>query len=222
MYVYLNACITKIRTVLLPMLIFGFAGYMSSCNSPEPASIEYEEINLFQNPVQNQYNKNDVLRFKTEDGTYNLHLLSTYKIAALVVGHTTYSSGWQGQIAPIDLALVWGEPSQPDYDKYISFRQSDRWYFFEIKPDSPYSPAFISRHSSNNHIIPATENILKALKSIKKNQKIVLEGFLVNIDGIYKGQHVWWTSSLSRTDTGDNSCELMYVQRVRVEKYIYE
>jgi hypothetical protein len=208
--------------MFLPMLLIGFIVSGLSCNSPEPSSIEYEEIDLSQNPVQQQYNSHDVIRVETEDGAYNLQLMSVYKVAALVVGRTTYSSGWEGQIAPVDLALVWGEPAQPDYDKFVSYRQSDRWYFFEIKPDSPYSPGFISRHSSNNHLIPATENVLKALKSIKKKQKIVLEGFLVNIDGIYKGQHVWWTSSLSRTDTGDNSCELMYVQRVRVEDYIYE
>lgn len=222
MYVFLNICIEKMRGMLLLILIAGLMLFGFSCNGPEPASIEYDEIDLSQDPVQHQYNPNDVIRIETEDGAYNLQFMSTYKVSALVVGRKTYSSGWEGQIAPIDLALVWGKPAEPDYDKYVSYRQSDRWYFFEIKPDSPFSPAFISRHSSNNHIIPATNNVLKALKSIKKNQKIVLEGFLINIDGVYKGHHVWWASSLSRTDTGDNSCELMYVQRVRVEDYVYE
>ena len=45
---------------------------------------------------------------------------------------------------------------------------------------------------------------------------------VVNIKGTYKGQPVVWNTSLSRTDTGTASCELVYVSKVRIDTKIYE
>jgi hypothetical protein len=55
----------------------------------------------------------------------------------------------------------------------------------------------------------------------KKNDKIVLEGFLVNVSGKYKGGNVSWRSSHSRTDTGNGSCEIMYVTGVKLDTNVY-
>jgi hypothetical protein len=112
--------------------------------------------------------------------------------------------------------------AEPENEKYVTYRQDARWYFFEAAPDSPFTISYISSHSSNNHIIPATENVRKAVKSIKARQRVILEGSLVNLTGTFEGQSVWWNTSLSRTDTGDSSCELFYVTKVRIGNYIYE
>jgi len=77
-------------------------------------------------------------------------------------------------------------------------------------------------HSANNHIVPVNENVGRAVKSVKKKDAVVLEGYLVNIQGSYKGRDVRWNSSLSRTDTGNGSCELFYVTKVRIESKVYE
>jgi hypothetical protein len=77
-------------------------------------------------------------------------------------------------------------------------------------------------HSANNHIIPANENIHEAVKTIWKKDIVVLEGVLVNIKGTYKGQPVTWNTSLSRKDTGNGSCELFYVSKVRIDTKVYE
>lgn len=71
-------------------------------------------------------------------------------------------------------------------------------------PESTFTVPYIINHSSNNHIIPATENLRKAVKSIKTGRKIVLEGFLVNLTGTYERQTVWSDTSMSRSDTGDH------------------
>ena len=83
-------------------------------------------------------------------------------------------------------------------------------------------PSYIITHSANNHIIPATENVQRALKIIKKRDRVVLEGYLVNLKGTYKGREVRWNTSLSRTDTGNGSCELFYVSKVRIDTRVYE
>jgi len=50
----------------------------------------------------------------------------------------------------------------------------------------------------------------------------VLEGFLVNLKGVYKEQSVVWNTSLSRTDAGSGSCELFYISKVRIGSKVYE
>lgn len=77
-------------------------------------------------------------------------------------------------------------------------------------------------YSSNNHIISANENIRMAIKSLKEKGTVALEGFLVNVSGKYGDTDVWWNSSLSRSDTGDSSCEVFYVTKVRNGEYVYE
>ncbi len=63
-------------------------------------------------------------------------------------------------------------------------------------------------HSANMHIIPGNNTVKEALKKARRGDIIELKGSLVKAvakDG-------WrWTSSLTREDTGDYSCELVWV-----------
>jgi hypothetical protein len=140
----------------------------------------------------------------------------------VVVSKETYSSDWNAEISPVDLAIAWGKLTEPENEKYVSFGQRNRWYFYEYKPESPLDNSYILSHSSNNHIIPATENISLALKTISRKEKVMLEGFLVNLKGTYKGGTVYWNTSLTRKDSGDGSCELFYVTKARINTDVYE
>jgi hypothetical protein len=125
-------------------------------------------------------------------------------------------------MSPIDLVIVWGKLAGHEYSRYITYNQSNRWYFYQYKAGSPFDNSFVISHSANNHIIPANENILEAVKTIGETDEVVLEGVLVNIKGTDRGQTVTWNTSLSRMDTGDGSCELIYVTKVRIGTKVYE
>ncbi len=210
-----RAKLSLIALILLPLSA-------SSCGGPEPTSVEYEDIDTWKDPVQTACNSDEIIPAKIKNGLFNIQPVAEYKASAKVVGKESYPSGWSGEIAPVDLALAWGKLGEPENEKYISFRQSDRWYFFEYKPSAPFAESYIINHSSNNHIIPATRNIRRAVKSVKVKEKVILEGFLVNLNGTYEGQRVLWNTSLSRSDAGDHSCELFYVTKVRIGNYIYQ
>jgi len=211
------------RTFQWPVIIFALWILLAAgCSSPDPTSVEYEEIDTSQDPVQIPCDKEEGFTLKLKDGQLDLNPAAAYKISAVVVGKEPYSSGWSGQLSPIDLALAWGKAADPESKKYVSFSQGNRWYFFTYEAGAPFDRTYIARHSSNNHIIPATENVLKAVRSVGKRQKIVLEGLLVNIQGSYEGQRVWWSTSLTRDDSGDHSCELFYVTKVRIDNYVYQ
>jgi hypothetical protein len=159
---------------------------------------------------------------EVKSGRFTMIPLAEYQMSGVVVGKKTYSSGWDGELSPTDLAVVWGKLADPENGRYVTYSQGYRWYHYRWKEGSPVDPSYIASHSSNNHVIPANENIRRAIKAIKRKDRVVLKGFLVNLKGTSKGETVAWNTSLSRTDTGNGSCELFYVSHVRIETKVYE
>ncbi len=196
--------------------------FLSACDRPKMTGVDPDEIDTSRDPVQIPYKADEPIVMEIKNGYFTITPVAEYKISGVVVGKGTYSSDWDGEISPVDLAISWGELAQPESSQYIDYTQGNRWYFCQYKPGSPFDNSYIISHSSNNHIIPSTENIRRAVKAIKRKDKIVLEGFLVNLKGIYKDQPVAWNTSLSRTDAGNGSCELFYVSKVRIETRVYE
>jgi hypothetical protein len=64
------------------------------------------------------------------------------------------------------------------------------------------------------HMIPARKSIERQLKDLRPGNIVVLEGYLVDVDH----PSGWrWRTSLSRTDTGNGACEIVYVESITVE-----
>ena len=207
-----------------PLLIFTIILFLflSGCSRPTPTGAELDKIDISQDPVQTLCASNEPIIIEIKNGQFTLTPLAEYNFCGLVVSRETYSYGWDGEISPIDLAIVWGKLAEHEYDQYMPYSQSSRWYYYKYKPGTPFDNSYIISHSSNNHMIPANENVRRAVKMIKEKDEVFLEGFLVSLKGTYKGETVTWNSSLSRTDTGDGSCELFYVSKVRIDTMVYE
>jgi hypothetical protein len=184
--------------------------------------VESDEIDTSRDPVQTSCKSDEPIIREIKNGLFTITPVAEYKISGVVVSKETYSSDWDGKISPIDLAIVWGKVAEPEYDGSISYSQRNRWYFYKLKQRSPFDNSYVISHSGNHHIIPSNENVHRAIKTIKEKERVVLEGFLVNIKGNYKGQTVRWNTSLSRTDTGNGSCELFYVSKIRIDTRVYE
>ena len=142
---------------------------------------------------------------------------ATYHIAARVLQMETYHSGWQSSFSPVDLALGWGKLSDRNVDQWIDWSQSMRWYFFEWHAGSPYTNDYIITHSANVHIVPADENLKRAALGVHRNEIVLLEGDLINIDAKKGDGSYWWHTSMTRDDTGDGSCELLLLKRAVYE-----
>ncbi len=199
-----------------------FLCLLAGCDRPKMTGIDPDGIDTSQDPVQVPYKADEPIIMEVKHGYFTITPVAKYKISGVVVGKGTYSSGWDGEISPVDLAIVWGKLAEPGSNRYIDYTQGNRWYFYQYKPGSPFDNSYIVSHSSNSHIIPASENIRRAVRAVKGKDKVVLEGFLVNLKGIYKEQPVTWNTSLSRTDSGNGSCELFYVSKVRIDMNVYE
>jgi hypothetical protein len=138
--------------------------------------------------------------------------LARFEIRARVLARERYRFDRAAELSPVDFALGWGPMSDSNVLAALSIRQSDRWYFWSAS-ELPLSPAEISSHSANMHMIPASEGVRNRLLSVRPGQVVDLRGMLVRADG-QDGWH--WISSLSRTDTGDGSCEVVWVDSIRV------
>ncbi len=142
-----------------------------------------------------------------------------YSISARVLSRERYYFGWQSDVSPIDLALGWGAMSDPAVDEWIDWYQGVRWYFWKWSEGTPYDNEAIAQQSANVHVVPANRNVRRALLALDEDDLVRIDGYLVHVQGP-DGEH--WPSSLSRSDRGNASCELLLATAVLHDGTLYQ
>jgi hypothetical protein len=146
-------------------------------------------------------------------GDFQLTPLAHFALDARVLHRKIYRWDRQAALVPVDLALGWGPMSDQGVLDQLRITQSMRFYWFEYKLPPPISKEEIISHSTNLHVIPATPKIASQCKSLRTGTLVHLSGDLVEATAPQFGS---WKSSLSRTDTGNGACELMWVQELSI------
>jgi hypothetical protein len=144
---------------------------------------------------------------------FSLKPLAHFVIDARLLHSKSYHFDRASALVPVDLALGWGPMSDQRVLDQLKITQSMRFYWFEYRFPPPIPKEEIIAHSTNLHVIPATDEIAARCKSLRAGTLLELSGELVEATGPEIGT---WRSSLSRTDTGNGACELMWVTDVRV------
>jgi len=146
---------------------------------------------------------------------YKITPLADYKITGRVVARNSYWFGREAELSPTDLALAWGPVSDQAVIDDLKFSLSLR-YLRWAASDLPLAREVIESHLANNHIIPANREVAMQLEQISEGQLVSLSGKLIKASSA-EGADGWdWTSSLSRTDEGVDSGELLYVDKIEV------
>lgn len=143
---------------------------------------------------------------------YRITPLESFEIEARVLSTEHYLFGREADLSPVDLALGWGKMSDEAILKDIKISQSNRFYYWRVD-EFPIPRREIETQSANMHMIPADDAIASTLKSVKTGQVVKIRGFLVRADAS-DGWH--WQSSLTREDTGNGACEVVYVKSLTV------
>jgi hypothetical protein len=146
-----------------------------------------------------------------EVGGIAARALAEYTVSARVLSTQRYRFGRTAALAPLDFALGWGRMTEPAVLDRLDIRQSGRWYFWRYQGAPPLPEDEIVRSSANVHLIPANRQVADALRRASPGRTLTLRGYLVQLEAADGWR---WTSSLRRDDSGDGSCELMYVQAV--------
>lgn len=193
---------------------------------PTPADFDptNQPLNVTLPPIQTQLTTSQAtpITLQRDGYTWTLTPRAHYQIAARVLGNKTYRWDWESAVAPRDLALGWGDMSDPTVDQWLNWSQSNRWFYVNWPNDSPYKGSTVLTQAANTHIIPATDNLAKILSRIQTNQHILLEGYLVDITAQRSsGSPRTLQTSLTRTDSGSGACEILYVQRLIIDGQEY-
>ena len=145
------------------------------------------------------------------NGDFTLRPLATCDIEARVLHKKRYYSGPAASLAPYDVAMGWGPMSDQSVIDKLSLSQSNRFYFYEWSSQPPIPQEQIVCHSANMHLIPASFRIRTTIAWLRPGDLVRMHGLLV--EATTPGMNPW-RSSLSRTDTGNGACELMYVESI--------
>lgn len=143
---------------------------------------------------------------------YTISPLQGFQLDARILAREDYYLDRGAKLSPTDLALGWGPMANPEVLRHISISQGNRWYFWRAK-QMPIARRQIETHSANMHLIPANPAVAGTLAQLKAGQQIRLAGQLVRVDA---DDGFNWVSSLSREDTGNGACELIWVEQLVV------
>jgi len=179
-------------------LLFGFY-FWSGREIARPAGVLVPE-----QPVQRQVYSSSV----REKRGFRIALLASFDIRGRVIGAERYHFDRGAALSPVDLALGWGPMSDSAVLKQLNFYQGGRFYSWSAR-SFPLPRNIIETHSANMHMIPATDDIERRLKSIRAGNLVHIKGYLVEVTG---KDGFRWKSSLTRDDSGGGACELIWVE----------
>jgi hypothetical protein len=190
------------KRVLLAIVI-GWGGYQWWDHRPVPYGPGVAAVHV---PVQQSVSDAHPFSFKG----YRVTPLARFTMEARVLAREDYRIGRESELSPIDFVFGWGRMSDGAVLDQINIRQSNRFYYWNVK-EFPIPRHEIETSSANMHLIPADNAIERSLDKVRRGQVVQLRGYLVRVDA----NDGWsWASSLSRNDTGAGACELIYVEDV--------
>jgi hypothetical protein len=142
---------------------------------------------------------------------FQIKPLATFALDARVLHRKIYRYDSGAGLAPVDLAVGWGQMSDEAVLDRLDVSQSARFYFYEWQGQPPIPREEIISHSTNLHLIPSNNEIASECKSLRTGELVHLSGLLVEATGPDIGT---LRSSLSRTDSGKGACEIVWVEEI--------
>jgi hypothetical protein len=192
--------------ILLAVAVIGWLA------SPPTHSARARDPGILAPGTPDQHNLDHASPF--QDGDFSITPLADFTLTARVLSRADYSWDRSAVLSPTDLAFGWGRMSDSTVIAKLDVSQSGRWYHYHWSTQDPPIPLDeIIRSSANMHMIPADDSVRASLRGVRPGDIVHLEGELIEAHG--KDGSVW-RSSMTREDTGDGACEVVYVTRLVV------
>ncbi len=152
--------------------------------------------------------------------TYRLTPRASYDITGLVVSQhrgdalfNLYHQQDPGNVR--DVCVVWGESITNGSYRKVSFWSGEFTCSFEWS--SALAPPFKMETASNNHLLPASDPIARQIGRLEIGDQIRMAGLLVDYEVTRNGRAIFTRrTSLTRGDTGNGACEILYVTALAV------
>ncbi|MCL4235745.1 MAG: hypothetical protein KJ042_14630, partial [Deltaproteobacteria bacterium] len=147
------------RKLIYLAIFFGvavvvWAGMRAATAPSGVAASDGDAIDPTADPLQGVADPEQSWSFRWDGGQVVATDAASYRSDAKICGTQKYSkgSGWQAQVAPIDVCLMWGDLAVQDLRGKVEFRQDMRWTHFRTSPGSPFNPNYVTTHAANTHV----------------------------------------------------------------------
>jgi hypothetical protein len=180
------------------------------------ATDKAEPVDWTAEPVQADTDRPSFDVGKGKDRT-TLDPRASFDISAVIAHDEHYRFDDGSFLVPVDLVMTWGKLPEEPYKSKVTYGQMTRYYFWRTSyPDLDLH--YIQTHSANEHMIPADDNVRRALLTVGRGDRVRIQGLLVNArreDGFH------WKTSITREDDGPGACELVYVEQIQIGRDVY-
>ena len=113
------------------------------------------------------------------------------------------------------MCVVWGESIANGSYRKVQFWSEE--FTCSFAWSSAITPPFKPETASNNHLIPADPEIARRIGAIQVGDQIRMTGLLVDYQVAKDGRRLLARrTSLTRGDTGNGACEILYVTALTV------
>ena len=152
--------------------------------------------------------------------TYTLMPRASYEISGLVVsqhrGDDLFNLDHKVDPGNIrDVCVVWGESIANGSYRKVKFWSGE--FTCSFSWPAPLTPPFKPETASNNHLLPADALIAAQIGRIHVGDQIRMTGLLVDYQVARDGREIFTRhTSLTRGDTGNGACEILYVTGLAV------
>ncbi len=209
---------TKICSYALIVSIF-YAAYAYTVRNTLPDSkTMVKELSL--NPVQRPTEEAPFIH-RHMGKEFWVTPLARYDIAGLVVSSndiTSFGDIYHDETSEDvrDLCLIWGDNLDDNIHHEMKFWSESVSCHIKTKTERA-AELFNGEALSNNHLLPASQEIRKKIDSVSIGDQVALSGFLVSY-APRESPEAKRVSSLERTDTGGGACEVLYVNEMTILK----
>jgi hypothetical protein len=193
--------------------------YLSFRDIPLPEASRIDDAIKEGEPLQAASNQG-VFTTIIKGYTYTITPRATYAISGLVVSQhrgdalfNMYHTADPGNTE--DVCVVWGEAIANGSYRKVTYESGEFTCYYGWS--GILTPPFNPEKMSNNHLIPANDTVAHQIRGIRAGDQIRMNGLLVDYRVSSGGRNVFTRqTSLSRKDTGNGACEIVYVTDMHV------
>ncbi|OGF26806.1 hypothetical protein A2331_05625 [Candidatus Falkowbacteria bacterium RIFOXYB2_FULL_34_18] len=209
-YKFINFCI-----------LFCIIGFMTSCFLLRTMPPKEEMVlELLKEPIQTTTNT-QVFTFDYRNTNYKVIPLAEYELWGLVVSHNDINKWYniyhnKNSVNIKDLCIVWGGNIKTGIYKEANYK-SGEWTCYSSYGARAAS-IFNNYQLSNNHLLSDSEEIREKIRNTHIGDQIHLKGLLVKYGESNLSEKYYRSSSMTRIDQGNYSCETIFVKDFQVLK----
>ncbi len=174
---------------------------------------------LYKEPIQAANSTLGNFSFDYKNATYHVKPIADYELWGLVVSVNNIYAWYnmyhdKNSVNIKDICVVWGDNIKNGAYQNVRYK-SGEWTCYVSWMHQLESP-FLLNKLSNNHLFSDKASVRNVIKDMNIGDQIHLRGTL---SSYAEGEsNAYRTSSLTRDDTGNHACEVVYVNNAEIIK----